>query len=132
MLYYRMEKRNSESRILAGLSYFPLIGIIPLIFAKDDEFACYHAKQGLTLFILLIIVSLALIVINLVFRNFLGEIFIIGIIFKILAFLIKSIIGSVVGLLYLYLMISGFINGWRGHYWEIPLVKSLGDKIFKI
>uniref|UniRef100_A0A7V3ZVA9 DUF4870 domain-containing protein n=1 Tax=candidate division WOR-3 bacterium TaxID=2052148 RepID=A0A7V3ZVA9_UNCW3 len=126
-----MEKRSRESQILASLSYFPLIGIIPLIFAKDDEFACYHAKQGLTLFILLIIVSLALIVINLIFKNFLGQIFIIGIIFKILAFLTRSIIGSIVGLLYLYLVIAGFVNAWRGRYWEIPLIKSLGDKIFK-
>jgi uncharacterized membrane protein len=126
-----MEKRSSESRILAGLSYFPLIGIIPLIFTKDDEFACHHAKQGLTLFILLIIVSLALLVINLIFQNFLGGIFIIGIIFKIIAFLIRSIIGSILGLLYLYLVIVGFVNGWRGYYWEIPLVKSLSDKIFK-
>lgn len=127
-----MERENKESLILAALSYFPLFGIIPIIFTKDDEFACYHAKQGLTLFILLLIVTFSIWIFNFIFTNILGQTFIIGLIFKIIAWIIKNIIGIIAGLLYIYLVFVGFINAWRGNYWEIPFIKPLSEKIIRI
>lgn len=127
-----MEENRKESVILAALSYFPFFGLIPLIFTKDDEFACHHAKQGLTLFILLLIITLSIWIFHFIFTNLLGQIFIIGLIFKIIAWIIKNVIGIIIGLLYLYLAFAGFINAWRGNYWEIPFIKSLSKKIIKI
>ncbi len=40
---------------LAILSYINFLCLVPLFAAKDDEFATFHAKQGLTLFIVEII-----------------------------------------------------------------------------
>lgn len=127
-----MGKNNKESLILAALSYFPFFGLIPIIFTKDDEFACHHAKQGLTLFILLLIVTFSIWIFYFIFTNLLGQIFIVGLIFKIIAWIIKNIIGIVVGLLYLYLVLAGAINAWRGKYWEIPFIKNLSEKIIRI
>lgn len=61
-------KRNEESKykvsvngsvILAALSYLGILFVLPLIFAKDDEFALYHSRQGLMLFISLILLNVA-------------------------------------------------------------------------
>lgn len=39
------------SKIFAGLSYFSVLFLLPYLFRGDDEFAKYHAKQGMGLFI---------------------------------------------------------------------------------
>ncbi len=41
-----------KDALLAILSYFYVLVLIPLIFGKKDEFIHYHAKQGLLLLIL--------------------------------------------------------------------------------
>ncbi|MBI5037663.1 MAG: DUF4870 domain-containing protein [Candidatus Kerfeldbacteria bacterium] len=43
---------NSDSNLMAALSYVWILSIVMLIIKKDDEFVKYHAKQGLILFIL--------------------------------------------------------------------------------
>ena len=39
------------SKIFAGLSYFSVLFLLPYLFRGDDEFAKYHAKQGMGLFL---------------------------------------------------------------------------------
>ena len=41
----------SKSRLMSVLSYISGLFVIPLIFAKEDRAAMFHAKQGLRLFI---------------------------------------------------------------------------------
>ena len=41
---------KESSKVFAGLSYFSILFLLPYIFKSDDEFATYHAKQGMTLF----------------------------------------------------------------------------------
>ncbi len=43
---------NSDSNLMAALSYVWVLSIVMLIVKKDDEFVKFHAKQGLILFIL--------------------------------------------------------------------------------
>lgn len=43
---------NSDSNLMAALSYVWILSIVMLIIKKDDEFVHYHAKQGIILFIL--------------------------------------------------------------------------------
>lgn len=42
---------NSDSNLMAALSYVWIISIIMMIIKKDDKFVVFHAKQGLVLFI---------------------------------------------------------------------------------
>ena len=44
-------QQDDISKGLAGLSYFSVLFVLPYIFRKDDDFAMYHAKQGMSLFI---------------------------------------------------------------------------------
>ena len=41
----------NKSTILAAMSYFSALFIVPYLCANDDRFAIYHAKQGMILFI---------------------------------------------------------------------------------
>lgn len=40
-----------ESKLFAVLSYVSVLSLIPLLFRRDDEYALYHARQGLALLI---------------------------------------------------------------------------------
>ena len=43
---------NDSNDVLMGvLAYLGILCLIPLLAAKDSDFAQYHAKQGLTLFV---------------------------------------------------------------------------------
>ena len=43
-------KGYQSNRLLAALSYIPALFLLPFIFCSDDNFAMYHARQGLILF----------------------------------------------------------------------------------
>ena len=40
-----------QSKLLAGMSYISALFLVPMLFAKDDQFASFHAKQGMNLFV---------------------------------------------------------------------------------
>ena len=40
-----------QSKLLAGMSYISGLFLVPMLFAKDDQFASFHAKQGMNLFV---------------------------------------------------------------------------------
>jgi len=42
---------NSDSNLMAALSYVWILSVVMLIIKKDDEFVKFHARQGLILFI---------------------------------------------------------------------------------
>jgi len=43
--------KQGDKNLIAILSYFGILFLIPLLAAKDSPFAQFHAKQGLVLFI---------------------------------------------------------------------------------
>ena len=47
----RTMQSDETGKVLAGLSYFSVLFVLPYLFRKDDEFATYHAKQGMGLFV---------------------------------------------------------------------------------
>ena len=46
---------TGKNRVLAALSYLSVLFVLPRIFCPEDEFARYHARQGLALFIFSVI-----------------------------------------------------------------------------
>ncbi len=48
-LRWTPEISAKRSRIMASLSYLGILCFIPLLFARDDEFVSFHARQGLVL-----------------------------------------------------------------------------------
>jgi len=45
------KQKKQESNLIAILSYFGLLFLIPMLVVKDDPFVQFHAKQGLVLFV---------------------------------------------------------------------------------
>lgn len=45
-----------EHRLMAALSYVHILCLVPLLTQRDNEFVQYHAKQGLVLFVVEVIV----------------------------------------------------------------------------
>ena len=48
-----------SSKIFAAMSYFGLLFVIPYIICKNDDFALFHAKQGMILFLAALIAQAA-------------------------------------------------------------------------
>lgn len=43
--------RSPRVRVLAGLSYFSVLCLVPLVFCREDRFIHFHARQGLVLWL---------------------------------------------------------------------------------
>ena len=101
----QQSSKKDEKDLLAILSYFGILFLIPMLAGKDNEFNQFHAKQGLVLFIAEIITAM---------------------------FAWVPIIGWI-GALLLYIVwfvffIMGIINVLNGQKKELPLIGQLTEK----
>ena len=94
----RSKTSAGHNKLLAALSYVSILFLVPLLFAQDDEFAKFHAKQGARLFVC----------------NAIGSI--LGSIFS---------IGWVVNLLLIYLMVVGIRNALNGKWEALPYIGKI-------
>ena len=92
-----------QNKVMAVLAYIGILFLIPLLAAKDSKYARYHTNQGLVLFIVDIIVSVAASILR--FIPFVGW-----------------VLGTVCGLLCLVLMILGIVNAATGKAKELPVI----------
>jgi uncharacterized membrane protein len=88
-----------ENKVFAALSYLGILVLIPLLLKKDSKFAMEHAKQGLVLFIM----EMILWVVN--FIPVLGQ-----------------ILWVVVGILLFIVSLMGLVYALQGKFWKIPFV----------
>lgn len=91
---------SSDDRVMGALCYLGILVLIPLLTKKDSSFVQFHAKQGLVLFIAMVILWW----IPFVGWFFLGPIL------------------SIVALV-------GLIMAATGKEWKIPLVWNIAEKI---
>ncbi len=95
-----------DNKVIAALSYFGLLVLIPLLAKKDSPYCQFHAKQGLVLLIAWVLI---------------GIIAVIPILGWIVGFL---------GSLFLFvLFIIGIINAFSGNVKELPVIGQFGAKI---
>ncbi|MBQ7095858.1 MAG: zinc ribbon domain-containing protein [Clostridia bacterium] len=102
------EKVGGDDKLMAVLSYFGLLVLIPIFAAKERPFARFHANQGLVLFI----VELAWGIVS-------G---IVGGIFAVLGFGIVGELLELAELLLLVLAIIGIVNACKGEKKELPVI----------
>ena len=91
---------RSGNTALAALSYLSALFLVPMVFAPEDQFARYHARQGLRLFI-----------------------------FSMLADLIGGLtgIGWVISLFRLFCIVKGISNAIQGKKEPLPFIGTIGN-----
>ena len=86
---------SGHNKVLAALSYVSILFLLPLLFAQDDEYAKFHARQGARLFLC----------------NAIGTV--LGAIFS---------IGWIINLLLIYLMFVGIKNALNDKWEPLPYI----------
>lgn len=91
-----------ENRVIAAIGYIWILCLVPLFLKRNSQFAQFHAKQGLVLFV--------------------AEIF---------GWLIYWIplIGWLLGIFVLLMAIMGIMSALQGRYWEMPILGKYARKI---
>ena len=104
-------KDIADNKVMAVLAYLSWLVLIPLLAAPKSKYARFHTNQGLVLAIAEIIWSIVFSIVS-------------GIVAGILPFLgaIFSLIGSLVGLVFLIFSILGIVNAAQGKAKEVPIV----------
>ena len=104
-------KSDAEANKWMGvLSYLGVLCLIPFFAAKKSAFAQHHAKQGLVLFLIVVISRIAT---------------------TFLPWAMEDTIDSIVSLAAFVLSIMGIMNAWKGTMWDMPVVGGLTKSIFK-
>lgn len=99
-------KDLEENKGITFLSYIGILCLIPLLSKKESQFAQYHAKQGLALFICMIIIPLIAVI-------------------PVIGWII-FVVGWITAVV---LAITGLINVSKGVMKPLPLLGPLAAKI---
>ncbi|MDP3043126.1 MAG: hypothetical protein Q8N21_01870 [bacterium] len=96
------DKDIEANKTIAALSYVWILFLVPLLGKRDSKFAQFHAKQGLVLFIIEIIVGLVM---------------------------WFPIIGQLLMLALIVIAVMGIIKVLNGEWWKIPYIYNWSKKI---
>lgn len=101
-------KDVKENAIFAALSYVSILSVVMLVAKKDSPFVQEHAKQGVILFI----VELVIWILSMAIPG-------IG----------WFIIGPLGNLFMLVVSIIGFVKAVQGEFWEVPYIGKYRNKV---
>jgi len=99
-------KEIEEGRFFALISYITFLCIVALALKKDNRFAVYHAKQGLVIFVLEVVVMILSVI---------------------------PVLGSVIQ--YAGFIVFALLSLWcifqvlLGNYPRVPVISEIADKI---
>ena len=119
----------AESIALAAVGYLPVLFFLPLLVRKEDEFARFHGKQSLVLFLALVALWVCIWVVDLLFGRVLGSMLLLGVVFKGLAWFVHNIVGGLVSLSYIVVMVLGVVQASLGRYWRMPLLGVYAERL---
>lgn len=94
-----MAEKQSDSNLMAALSYLWLLSVVMLLLKKDDKFVQFHAKQGLVLFLASVVLWMI------------------------------PIFGWMLNMVVTIAVIVGFIMAIQGKEYKMPVVGDLAEKI---
>jgi uncharacterized membrane protein len=111
---HQPKKQNSETenKLLGALSYISVLCIIPLLLKREDKFIHDHAKQGVGLFLMELIVGAATEVIG--WLPVIGD--------------LTRLVASVMGVIFLIISVIGIIKVLSGSSFTVPLIGETARK----
>lgn len=110
------KKEIKDGKIMAILSYFGVLALIPYFCEKKNKYIQAHAKIGMNLFILEAIVAVA--------SSVIPAILTLTIIFIPLAILV-AILTGMIGIFFFVVSIVGIINAINDEVKPLPLIGKL-------
>ncbi len=99
---YDPKQDIEKNKAVAALSYVWILFLLPLLLKRRSKFAQFHAKQGLVLFGIEIVVSL---------------------------FVWIPLLGQIISLALLIVCVVGVIKTLNGEWWKIPYIYNWSKKI---
>ena len=96
------EQDIKENKLVAAMSYIWILCLVPLLAKRKSNFAQFHAKQGLVLFVLEIVAGI------IAWFPILGQLLVVGL--------------TIVA-------IMAVIRALNGEVWEIPYIYKWSQKI---
>lgn len=110
---------NSEdvasNKVMGILAYLGILFLVPLLAAKDSQYARFHTNQGSVLFIFDIVMWIISLVVNFVITfASLGILSFVG-----------TIISNLLGLVCLALTIVGIVNACSGEPKKLPIIGNI-------
>ncbi len=103
--------------------------LLPILLRPKDKFCRFHGAQSLILLMALALFWIGVYITDFVLGRVMGNVILIGFIFKIFAWLIHWVAGTVVSLLYIFLVIVGFVQAVAGQYWRIPFLGAYAERL---
>ena|ERR1051325_11547587 len=96
------DKDVEDNKVMAALSYLGILFLVPLLAAKNSKFAQFHAKQGMVMFVVDVVVSMVVWV---------------------------PIVGQLLGLALLVVNVYAMYQAFQGNWWELPYLGQYAKKI---
>jgi uncharacterized membrane protein len=117
------------NRILAAVGYIPFLCFLPIFANKGDDFARFHGKQSLVLLAGMIGCWVLIWLLDVILGGILSHIFLIGVIFKVMNWVVHYGVGGVVSLSYFVAIIYGAVQALAGRMHPIPLAGILARQL---
>ena len=110
-----------EGKTFAAIGYISILFLIPLLAARDNAFAQFHAKQAMVLTTGTIIAFVVLWIMWFMFAF-------IPVVGWIMCFIIYLVVMALcIG--WLVLAVMGFVKALQGEYWRMPLFADLAESV---
>ncbi|UCE26446.1 MAG: DUF4870 domain-containing protein [Candidatus Coatesbacteria bacterium] len=110
-----------EGKTFAAIGYISILFLIPLLAARDNAFAQFHAKQAMVLTTGTIVAFVVLWIMWFMF----AFIPVVGWVMCLIIYLV--VMALCIG--WLILAVMGFVKALQGEYWEMPLFADLAERI---
>lgn len=110
---------NSEDKVFAALSYVSILFLVPLILRRDSKYVFFHARQGMMLFILEVVVWILLSVLG----SLMAAISPSG------AWGIIAFLSTLINWAFVAFSVVGIYYAWIGTEWEMPILGKYAKKL---
>lgn len=108
------EEDVNKNKVFGVLAYLGILFLVPLLAAKDSQYARFHTNQGIVFFIFSVIAN--------AFVGIIGKCF--GFI-PILGVLVSALLSLAVGVVCLVFLILGIVNACSGEAKVLPIIGNI-------
>jgi uncharacterized membrane protein len=122
------EEQINEGKSIAWLAYLGILFLIPLLAHKDNPFSKYHARQGMVLFFVEIVLGILWGILGAIAAAIAVATYSVGI------GLCGGLVLVLMSLLWLavaVLAIIGIIQAVTGKFWKMPIFGGIAESWFK-